>query len=69
MLPPLTSNPPQSLGYPTISATQRTASASISEAIGDSSQPPTLGLIAAASKSANAPIGAADEVIYPMNRG
>ena len=63
MLPPLTRIPPQSTGYPTSSATHRIVSASISEAIGDSSQPPTLGFTAAASASANMPIGAADEVM------
>ena len=54
---------------PTRSATQRTVCASISDATGESSHPPTLGFTAAASRSASMPIGAADEVMYPMNRG
>ena len=63
MLPPLTSSPPQSPDSPTSSATQRTVCASISDAIGESSHPPTLGFTVAASRSASAPIGAADEVM------
>ncbi len=63
MFPPLTSSPPQSAGYPTSSAIHLTVSASISDAIGESSQPPTLGFTAAPSRSASIPIGAADEVM------
>ena len=63
MLPPLTNSPPQSAGKPRNSAIQRTVCASISVATGDSAQPPTFGLTAAASRSPSTPIGAADEVM------
>lgn len=42
---------------------------SISVAIGLKICAPTFGFIDAASKSAKAPIGEADEVIYPKNLG
>ncbi len=63
MFPPLTSNPPHDVGYPTSSAIQRTVCASISDAMGDNCQPPTFGLTAAASRSASAPMGAGDDVM------
>ena len=69
MLPPLTRSPPLSAGKPTSSAIQRTVWASISLATGESGQPPRFGLTAAASRSASAPMGAADDVMYPQKRG
>ena len=42
---------------------------SISVAIGESVHAPRFGLIAAASRSPNMPIGAGDEVIYPKKLG
>ena len=63
MLPPLTSSPSLPAGSPSSSAIQRTDWPSISEAIGESCQAPTFGFTAAASRSASAPIGAADEVM------
>ena len=50
-------------GMPSSSAIQRTHWPSISVAIGESCQAPTFGFTAAASRSASAPIGAAEEVM------
>ena len=69
MLPPLTMIPPQFVGNPTSSAIQRTVCRSISVPAGESANEPRLGFTDAASMSARAPIGAADDVMYPKNRG
>ena len=62
MFPPLTRRPPPA-GNPISSAIQRTVCASISVASGESPNEPTFGFTVAASRSASAPIGAADEVM------
>ena len=69
MLPPLTRIPSHLPGSPMNSESQRMHSFSISVAIGDSAQAPQFGFTAAASSSASAPTGAADDVMYPQNRG
>jgi hypothetical protein len=63
MLPPLTKSPLPPWRYPSNSAIQRTACASISLAIGDRRHAPTFGFIAAASRSPSIPIGAGDDVM------
>ena len=62
-LPPLVNRPPQSAGYPSRSAIQRTAWSSISVAIGDDGHDTTLGLTAPASRSPSAPSGAAEPMM------
>src|SRR5678815_5621876 len=63
MLPPLTSSAPASRGNPISSAIQRMVCASISVAIGDNRQAPTLALMAEASRSPSAPIGALGDLL------
>jgi hypothetical protein len=63
MLPPLTSTPSHLPGRSMNWASQRIYSFSISEAMGESAHAPTFGLTADARRSANAPIGAADDVM------
>ena len=63
MFPPLTRSPSVAGGIPRSSAIQRTHWPSISEAIGESCQPPTFGFTAEARRSASAPIGAAEDVM------
>jgi hypothetical protein len=62
-LPPLTMMPPESLGNPISSATHRTVCRSISVATGDNAHAPQFALSDAASMSASAPIGDADDVM------
>ncbi len=63
MLPPLTSTPSPPAGNPMSSAIQRTVCASISVASGESVNDPMFWLIAAASRSPSAPIGAGLDVM------
>ncbi len=53
--PPLVISPPEPSGSPNRSASQRVRCSSSSVAAGESVHPPTLGLSAAASRSAAAP--------------
>src|SRR5207237_9795513 len=69
MLPPLTTMPSHLPGSPMNCDSQRMHSFSTSVAIGDSAHAPQFGFTAAASRSASAPTGAPDEVIYPQKRG
>jgi len=63
MFPPLTRMPPVPAGSPSSSAIQRTDCSSMSVPIGESPNDPQFGLTVAVSRSANAPRGAADEVM------
>src|SRR6476661_2748814 len=69
IFPPLTNKPPYDGETPMNSASHRTVCFSTAVAIGLKTFAPTFGLTAAANKSANAPMGVGEEVMYPKNFG